>query len=514
MSYFEANESQLLLPALSELGEFEREIVWLVDNGKAYGAIAAAIAGAQHTIAISQLALDADFVGSAAADSESEPVVPFIQLLMDAVRERDVSVRILLNTTLLLDTLNPLRRFLAGQLFQDERLQLRGLGFFPQLLHAKIVIVDSEVAFLVGSPFVNGYWDSGAHSPVDSTRPVRELAGRPLHDVSVQISGTPVGAVEKFYEQLWAAGVGDDDAAAPKPASRDRVWSSTAPAVRIDTTVPEGIASFGSGSTAILRTLKGALRRATSLIYLEQQYLSSQRIFTELRRALERNPGLEIIIVSNQNPDVTAYARWQVAGLREFGMLDHPRVGLFALWSGSQVGSRRELNQVFVHSKVVIADDKWVMCGSANLDGVSLHSYGADFAGMLGRRVFRNVRNFDVAASVDGFDDSGDLEIAQSLRHDLWSEHLGHHYNPAHPVPAEGWVVRWREIAAQNTELLNSGVISKKGAFILPYSVSGKPGAQLTDCGVDWKNDSLHLQFNPGWVERRFELGWVRNMFL
>ena len=38
-------------------------------------------------------------------------------------------------------------------------------------------------------------------------------------------------------------------------------------------------------------------------------------------------------MVLNQNPDVTAYRRWQNARLAESGLLAHPRVGVFALWS-------------------------------------------------------------------------------------------------------------------------------------------------------------------------------------
>ena len=46
--------------------------------------------------------------------------------------------------------------------------------------------------------------------------------------------------------------------------------------------------------------------------------------------------------------------------------------------------ARRQITQVFVHSKVVAVDDRWAMVGSADLDGVSLHSYGDDFRGGWG----------------------------------------------------------------------------------------------------------------------------------
>ncbi len=55
-----------------------------------------------------------------------------------------------------------------------------------------------------------------------------------------------------------------------------------------------------------------------------------------------------------------------------------------------------------MHSKVVTIDDRWATVGSANLDGVSLHSYGSDFRSAIGERVFRDVRNFDVNVVLDG----------------------------------------------------------------------------------------------------------------
>ena len=81
--------------------------------------------------------------------------------------------------------------------------------------------------------------------------------------------------------------------------------------------------------------------------------------------------------------------------------MKHPRVGIFSLWTAEPRSGRLVIaSQVFVHSKVLIVDDKWAMVGSANLDGVSLDSYGDDFAGPVARRLFRNVRNFDVDAIV------------------------------------------------------------------------------------------------------------------
>ncbi len=134
-----------------------------------------------------------------------------------------------------------------------------------------------------------------------------------------------------------------------------------------------------AGATEILDVILDGIASARSLIYIEHQYLSSRPVVAALTAALERHSDLELIIVLNQNPDITAYRRWQNVRLAEAGLLTHPRVGVFALWSAAGGERGTLLNQVFVHSKVLTIDDRWASVGSANLDGVSLHSYGDDF---------------------------------------------------------------------------------------------------------------------------------------
>jgi phosphatidylserine/phosphatidylglycerophosphate/cardiolipin synthase-like enzyme len=74
--------------------------------------------------------------------------------------------------------------------------------------------------------------------------------------------------------------------------------------------------------------------------------------------------------VLNQNPDLTAYRGWQNERLAEHGLLVHPRVGVFALWSVDEhpehAGVAR-INQLFIHSKVIVIDDTWAGRGARDL---------------------------------------------------------------------------------------------------------------------------------------------------
>jgi hypothetical protein len=151
--------------------------------------------------------------------------------------------------------------------------------------------------------------------------------------------------------------------------------------------------------------------------------------------------------------------------------------------------------------------------GSANVDGVSLHSYGNDFESKLGQRVFRHVRNFDVNLELS---DAGDAisGAVRELRRLLWSEHLGEDVELA-SRPDGGWLQRWRARASENVALLNSGVVRDQfrapRSFVLPYSGASRPRAQLRDVGVD--DGAVDLRFEPSWLEVHCSPNWIRNMF-
>jgi phosphatidylserine/phosphatidylglycerophosphate/cardiolipin synthase-like enzyme len=494
-------------------------VEWLIDNADAYRAIVRSIRAARRSIWISQLAIDVDCLAYDVDEENGARATPLAAELLAAAR-RGVRLRLLVNASLLLDTAAPLRAYFAAARMSGDAVRVRGVNRFPQLLHAKMVVVDEEQAFLVGSPFANGYWDDPRHTPVDARRPARELGGRPLHDVSTRFTGTPVLRLARAFTELWNAAAdvepGDDLPLAP-PRWTGPVSDDDADPVRIVRTAPaRSTAGRRHGRMEIGPALLDGIGRARSLIYIEHQYLSARPVVDALAEALRRQRALEVVVVLNQNPDVTAYRGWQNARLAESGLLTHRRVGLFALWSATfDPASRvRRLNQVFVHSKVVTVDDRWAMVGSANLDGVSLHSYGDDFSGRIGRRLFRGVRNFDVNAVIDADEGSAMAAKLRSLRSRLWREHLG----PEAPseASADGCVRLWRALARRNAVALARGgpaPMLDRSSFVLPYSTRSRPADQLADLGIHLAPAGLDLCFSPSWIEVHFSPNWVRNMF-
>jgi phosphatidylserine/phosphatidylglycerophosphate/cardiolipin synthase-like enzyme len=210
-------------------------------------------------------------------------------------------------------------------------------------------------------------------------------------------------------------------------------------------------------------------------------------------------------------------------------LLAHPRAGVFALWSADVSSARpgvMELNQIFVHSKVVLVDDQWATVGTANLDGVSLHSYGDDYTGRLARRVFRDVRNFEVNVVIEGEPPDDPTAPARTgsipeLRTRLWSEHLALPVTALGARPAGGWLPLWRESAAGFVAMLRRRAraapddgVARRAAHVLPYSSRATPPEQLAELGVPPGAATLELCFNPTWLEAHTSPNWIRNMFL
>jgi len=507
------------------------DVRWLIDNAEAYDRVLESIAGARHSIRIAQLAFDFDCIayGGGADERERSDDVVIAETLIAHAEHEEPRIQILLNATWLLNTARPLRRAFAKRGVPAHRIQVRGFDRFPHFMHAKLVLVDGRDAFLLGSPFVNSYWDNPHHTPFDERRPLRELGGRPLHDLSVHLRGPAVGDLEAMYASVWnAAGAGRTTRrqrralAAARPAVREPDART-----RVVCDAPDGVLpGLADGSMMMLGELLAAIARARSTIYIEHQYLTSRPIVAALAAALRREPALEIVIVLNQNPDLTAYRGWQNARLREHGLLGHPRVGVFSLWAVDEDPARAgvtRITQLFIHSKIVVIDDEWAAVGTSNLDGVSMGDYGDDFASAIGRRIFRGVRNVEVNVVIDARGEGAPIadraEPVVELRERLWEEHLGVDRALLPMFTIGGGLAAWRRVARENVRMLSgagaagsSPAARRAGGHVLPYSECGHPCDQLEEHEI-LLGDELVLCYDPGWLEVHAAVHWIRNIF-
>ena len=363
--------------------------------------------------------------------------------------------------------------------------------------------------------------------------------GRPVHDVSLRITGHAVDDLEDQFVELWnwvdrkstnpvlsvgvgiatgvaigaasgllfgpfvattamaigtvvgalaggakAANYGGHDQLSPHRAT---IAGRARQAVQIVRTAPANyLPSLPGGATGVLEAYTQALAGARSFIYIENQYATSTTIFAALEAALDRNPALELILLINEHPDIPGYKQAQNARLTGFAM--RPNVGIFSLWKASPPTATRahaDINQIYIHAKSAIIDDNWATIGTANLDGFSLDSAtGA---------AFDNKRFFETnAVLLDGVAERPATGNVAAMRRRLWSEHLGLSEATLINRPRGGWLGLWRDTAARNVTSLQSGAPSMSGN-ILPHSAAVSATDELNDLGINTDPGRLHV---------------------
>jgi phosphatidylserine/phosphatidylglycerophosphate/cardiolipin synthase-like enzyme len=248
--------------------------------------------------------------------------------------------------------------------------------------HEKLVVVDGRIAYVGGIDLTHLAGDR-----LDSRdHPARGTIG--WHDAAWRVEGPLVADVAAHIALRWHEVTGET----LSQVEPHRAGDLTAQFVR---TVPNSIYdALPNGDFRIVEAYTRALRSAEKLIYLESQFLWSPEIVTILREKLRNPPSDEFRMVvvlpahpNNGQDDTRGQLGLMVADDQDDRLL---ACSLF------QPG---RVQQVYVHAKVGIVDDRWLCIGSANLNEHSFFN--------------------DTEACVITCDE----ELARETRLRLWREH-------------------------------------------------------------------------------------------
>ncbi|CUR57314.1 hypothetical protein NOCA240048 [metagenome] len=423
------------------------DIEFLIDNHDAWKRLTVDLQAAQRSVRVLLFYLD---VGECFVTFDPDPPVPgkgrvqgtrLEQVLADA-GARGVQVQVVYNDAVgpdlpplvATDTARAVARYF------EDRANVTVRPFRTSILipiHAKLFVIDDEIAYTIGSPFVSDYYDAQGHVIDDPRRgswsrwPWRHQQIRvPVHDVSARVAGPLVAELAKTFWLHW-------DMLGEHPESPTQPPSEASGTTVIRTLCGNGrYASYPSGERGILDAYLAAIASAERFIYLENQYVLCPEIGTALRSAMQRSSSLQLIVLMNTQVDLPLYGKWQLAFLNTLlgGLSEQQlgRIGLFTLWSHDHrpaAGTPPRVLRNYVHSKVAVVDDSWGTIGSANLDSVSLSQ--SDYALRVpALRLLmrwwksgvgpdpRQARAMEVNLGLGGAD-------AARLRSQLWQEHLG-----------------------------------------------------------------------------------------
>ena len=293
----------------------------------------------------------------------------------------------------------------------NSRIQTKLDGFHPvgASHHQKIVVIDDAFAFCGGIDMTEDRWDTRGHRDEDPGR--RRPNGKPYkpwHDATMALEGEAAAALGQLARARWTAAGGQP----LKPVEDGQsCW-------------PEGLdTQFSPAAVTIARTRgempdcpplheveKLFLRHIAEVrhtLYVESQYFASRRIAEAIARRLDEPDGPEIVIVNPVTAQGwleplamdTARARLVEAIRRR------DRHGRFRIYHPFTEGGE----SIYCHAKILIADDRILRVGSANMNNRSL------------RLDTECDSTIDTAHAANS--DAGPM--IRAIRDDLLAEHLG-----------------------------------------------------------------------------------------
>lgn len=491
------------------------KVSYLVDNEECWSELIASVDKATTSIHWMLFYLD---IGKSLLRFDADPLMGngrSLERSLGDAAERGVNVRIVCNQLVAgsialpypTTTASVVADWFANDPFGGDRVEVRKIRT-PALtpIHTKFVVIDNREAFVIGSPFVQDYYDSSRHTIDDARRgSFAEILcdshgiKQPTHDVSLHLLGPAIGPLNETFSLHW------NDAKPPGAPDLPPIASPAPVEPNATIQVTRSLAGngrfpgFPQGETVILDSYLRAIGRAEKFIYLENQYFTCEEIADALILAVKRAQKLKVIFLTNNAVDIPGYSKWHPATILRVrnGLTqeDFARVGFFTLWSheaAAQGAGKTRICRNYVHSKVAIVDDLWATVGSANLDGDSLvSSQNAVRAGwwnlggittLLQKGVTTENRESETNVVIyNGVDGYAESTLPADLRRRLWAEHLGllldHEPNPLDPSlkdePAAGWLELWKTRAAGKLAGLMAPDPTVHDARILQFPVRG-----------------------------------------
>lgn len=364
--------------------------------------------------------------------------------------------------------------------FTAKRLHLAVDGAHPTgaVHHQKIVVVDDAVAFCGGIDITLDRWDVSEHLDVDEGRRTGNRPYGPRHEVAAAVDGAAARAFGELARDRWRVATGRS---LPTDVGEHEVWPHDLPVtlnhvdVGIARTMPTLRRRLEVREVEALNF--AAIAAARDVIYLENQYLASRSLADRLAARLREPDGPEVVIVlPRRSESRLEEVSMDSARARLLEVLwaadEHGRLGVY--WPVTDGGT-----SIYVHSKILVVDDRLLRIGSSNFNNRSL---GFDSECDLAIESHADVRE-DVRAAIAAF------------RNRLVAEQLG--VTSAHFEEA---------VATSGTFLTAVETLRGQGKTLLPFTEDDVAG----EVSLFAENDLMDPDRTPPSLARsvqRFLLG-------
>ncbi|OBF54741.1 phospholipase [Mycobacterium sp. 852002-50816_SCH5313054-b] len=255
----------------------------------------------------------------------------------------------------------------------SKRLRLAIDGARPtgSVHHQKLVVVDDILAFCGGIDLTLDRWDTPEHKHDNRFR--RALGRRygPRHEVATAVDGASATALAEVARDRWRTATGQS---LDPIDGAHAIWPSDLQPIlrRVDVGIARTLPTLNDRDEVreVEALNLAAIAAARHTIYLENQYLASRRVVEALADRLREDDGPQVVIVLPRR-GLNRLERETMDGARhrliqELWAADaHRRLGVY--WPETDGGA-----PIYVHSKVLIVDDRLLRVGSSNFNNRSL----------------------------------------------------------------------------------------------------------------------------------------------
>ena len=284
--------------------------------------------------------------------------------------------------------------------------------------HQKFVVIDGRIAFVGGLDICSGRWDDRDH-PVDSPLRVNsdQTGYAPFHDVqSFHVGPIAQKLVELFVARWNCAANGELQLPTVSPGYQlpfVPTVSIPAESVAISRT-QVGHVGQQKPVQEIRRLFLDAINAAEHLIYIENQYFSSNALYKALidRMMDSRRSQLEVVLIIAKDADAMveqlSIGIVQEKLLRELQGIAAETGHAFGIYYPASVRSDGMEKATYIHTKLLLVDDRFLSVGSANMNNRSM---GLD-------------TELNVAWEAPSAE-SGVASAIRAARVDLLAEHVG-----------------------------------------------------------------------------------------
>lgn len=253
--------------------------------------------------------------------------------------------------------------------------------------HQKLAIIDDQMVFLGGLDLCDHRWDDTSHLNHNPLRVSRGQPHKPFHDIQAFVRSRSVtGSTIELFRDRWRRAGGEELTFLDRPSdptplpSIAELLPLSAAELTLHRTDPHG-SPDGTAMCHEIRSLyEAAFDAAEKLIYIETQYFSSHAIAEALERRLRApdKPVLEVVLVLNMKAETLkeqaavglAQAK-EITRIRAAAAETPHHVGIYYTLPDCQPGET-PLQATYIHSKLMVVDDRFLTVGSANLTNRSM----------------------------------------------------------------------------------------------------------------------------------------------